>query len=213
MLQAGRFLCLFVAAVCLLGQSCQDLSKGEYNYNIDKPSPNGVYRVSIESRAIKVKSSNRYSEQVRVQFFKERQIVHSFVWENSDQYELSFRDTAPVIEWIDNNTLRMGLDRSDQSFYDELILSNNTNEVLSHMEISYGRFESFDVFDLTPKSQITLRASPGFKPDGTSNSYLGYGGLTRSGKKFVGTLKQKERTSRSDGPFRFSITITESDLR
>ena len=202
---------IIVAVISLFGQSCEWPSK--FNYDIDRASPNGVYHVKIKSRAEPAKGTSKYTEHVDIHFFKGEEVIHSYVWENSDQYEPSFRDTAPIIEWVDNNVLRMGEDRSNQPFYDELIISNNTDEYLKNVDVSYGRYESFDAFDLAPRSQITLRASPGFKPDGTSNSYLGYSGMTQSGRKFVGTMEVKKRASSADGPLKFSITINSKDLK
>jgi hypothetical protein len=202
---------IIVAVISLFGQSCEWPSK--FNYDIDKASPNGVYHVKIKSRAGPPKGTSKYTEHVEILFLKGEEVIHAYVWENSDQYELSFRDTAPVIEWIDDNVLRMGLDRSDQPFYDELAVSNATDEYLKYVGVSYGRKESFDVFDLAPRSEVTLRASPGFKPDGTSNSYLGYGGMTQSGRKFVGTMEGKKRISSTEGPLKFSIMINSKDLK
>jgi len=117
------------------------------------------------------------------------------------------------VEWVGDNVLRIGRDRSDQPFNDELILSNNTAECLKYLEVDYGRFESFHVFDLAPKSQITLHASPEFKPDRSSNYFLGFGGTTQNGKRFAGKMERKERKSAAEGPWKFDITIKTSDLR
>lgn len=207
----NRFSFLIIAVISLSGQSCEWPSR--LNYDIDRTSPNGIYRVRIESRADKEKGTSKYTERVRVQFFRGEELISAYMWENSDQYELSFRDTAPVIEWVDDNVLRMGQDRSDQPFFDELIVSNNTDEYFKYVGVSYGRYESFDIFDLAPGSQVTLRASPGFKPDGTSNSKLGYGGMTQSGNKFEGVIEGNKRISPADGPLKFSITINSKDLK
>jgi hypothetical protein len=200
-----------VAVISLFGQSCEWPSR--LNYEIDRTSPNGVYQVKIKSRAGQAKGTSKYTEHVEILFLKGQEVIRDYIWENTDQYELSFRDVAPIVEWVDNNVLRMGQDRSDQPFFDELIISNNTDEYLREVGVSYGRKESFNVFDLAPRSEITLRASPGFKPDGTSNSYLGYSGTAQSGKKFVGTMEGKKRTSSADGPLKFSIMINSTDLK
>lgn len=207
----NRLLFLTTVATSVFGQSC--IWQSGLNYNIDKTSPTGLYRVRIESRAEEPKGTSKYTEHVRFQFFKGQEIVHTYIWENSDQYEPSFRDTAPVIEWAYNNVLRMGRDRSDQPFFDELILSNNTVEYLKHIGVSYGRYESFNVFDLAPGTKITLQASPGFKPDGSSNSYLGYSGVTQSGRKFEGVKEANKRVSPAEGSLKFEITIKADDLK
>lgn len=140
-------------------------------------------------------------------------MIHTYEWKNPYQYEPTFRETMPVVEWVDDTVLRIGDDRSDQPFYDELIVSNSTSEHLKYFDVSYGKQESFWVFDLAPGSQIRLEASPRFKSDKSSNYFLGYGGMTRVGKKFEGTMERKQRTSAADGPLKFQITINRGDLR
>lgn len=211
MLYMCKCLFLIVATASLLGLSCGRLTGQEYD--IDKSSPNGMYRVKVEVRAEEAKGTRDRTEHGKIQFFKGQNMIHAYEWENSDQYEPSFRETKPAIEWIDDSVLRMGEDRSDQPFFDELIVSNNTNEYLKYLSVSYGKNELFWVFDLAPESQIMLHASPRFKPDGSSNWFLGYGGRTQSEKQFEGSIDGRERKSLADGPLKFQITINAKDLR
>lgn len=139
--------------------------------------------------------------------------MYTTEWKNPYQYEPTFRESCPIIEWIDDTVLRMGGDRSDQPFYDRLIIYNNTDKRLKHIGVTYGRFESFRIFDLAPGKEITLEGSPGFKPDGTSNFWIGYGGASQDGREFHGNIEKKQRTSPSDGPLTFQITINEKDLK
>jgi hypothetical protein len=182
-------------------------------YEVDKTSPNGIYRVKIELREDKKTGTRDYTERLRVQYFKKQEVISAIQWENADEYEPSLREGLQSVEWVGDNVLRIGRNRSDQLFNDELIVSNNTIESLRYLEIDYGRYESFHVFDLAPKSKITLHASPEFKPDRSSNYFLGFGGITQSGKKFEGKMESKQRKSPSDGPLKFDITIKGSDLR
>jgi hypothetical protein len=211
MLYLNKLLFFIVITAGLLGQACKDQSG--LDYGIDKTSPSGVYHVRVESRGEKTKGTSKYTEHATVQFFKRQELVYGYVWENSDQYELAFRDTASVIEWVGNNVLRMGESTSDQPFRDEVVVLNNTDESLKYIGVSYGRYESFWVFDLASKSSVVLRASPRFKPDGTFNSYLGYSGVTLSGKKFEGTLEGKKDRFPTQGPLKLQISITLKDLR
>jgi len=203
---------LVTTAVASLGVSY--VSQSGENYSINKTSPNGAYRVKVEVRAEEGRETTRgYIEHVKVEFLKGQEIINSYESRNPYQYEPTFHQAWPVIEWVSDSVLRMGQDRSDQPFYDELVLSNNTNEPIKYVGISYGRFESFWIFDLASKGQITLRASPRFKPDHSSNYFLGYSGVTESGKKFEGTGQSKQRKGPSDGPLKLQITINNNDLR
>lgn len=180
-------------------------------YDFEKASPNGVYRVKIQLREEEGTGTRDYIERLKVQYFKGQEIIYGYESENADQYEPSILEGMQVIEWVSDNVLYVGRDRSDQPFNDELIISNNTDEYLRHLGVSNGRFESFRVFDLAPGHQLTLLASPGFKPDRSSNYFLGYGGMTQSGKKFEGAMESKQRKSPADGPSKFHITINAKD--
>lgn len=184
------------------------------NYSLDKRSPGGEYSVKVKVRAKTSTGTRGYDDYAQVQFFRGQEVVHTYEWNNSDQYEPTFRESYPVIEWVADRVLRMGDDRSDQPFYDELIVSNKTDEQLRYVSVSYGRFELFWVFDLAPKSEVRLRASPAFKPNGSSNYFLGYGGMSRSGVKFEGPpMEKSRRKSPNDGPLTFRIDIAPKVLR
>jgi hypothetical protein len=148
-----------------------------------------------------------------MQFFKGKEELYNYESEDSDQYEPTFRETKPVVEWISDSSFRMGEARSDQPFFDEINVTNETNEKLKYLSVGYGKNELFWIFDLASGASFDLRASPRFKPDGTSNYFLGYGGATWNGRKLEGTMEQKQRKEPSDGPLRFQITITSKDLR
>ncbi len=182
-------------------------------YEVDKVSPNGAYRVKIELREDKKTGTRDRTERLKIQYFRNDKVVFSHQFDNSAQYEPSLRTGLESVEWVASNVLRMGRNHSDQAFNAELVVTNSTNEVLTYFEVNYGRNESFHVFDMAPKSQIILQASPGFKPDGSSNYSLGFGGKTQSGKTFEGTLRSNPRKSPADGPLRFDITLKSSDLR
>ncbi|HEY3027490.1 MAG TPA: hypothetical protein VGJ55_15175 [Pyrinomonadaceae bacterium] len=183
------------------------------DYVIDKKSPKGTYRVKVRLWEEKPSGSGDYTEHIKVQYFKGEEIIGTYENKNSDQYEDSFREGMQVVEWLDDNVLRMGRDRSMQPYNDELIVTNNTQENVKQFSVLYGKFEQLHLFDLPPRSQVTLYASPEFKPDHSSNYFLGYGGSTKSGRTFEGALQSKQRTSPSDGPLRFHIMIEEKDLR
>lgn len=203
--------CLLITAVGVLGLT-REWQSGR-KYDVEQTSPNGVYRVKVKLREEKGTGTRDYTERLSIQCFKGQEIVYDFESVNSDQYEPSLLEGIQVVEWVSDNVLRMGRNRSNQPFNDELVISNETGEYLKHVSVGYGRFESFRVFDLAPGSKITIPASPGFTPDGSSNYFLGYGGLTLSGKKFEGLMERNPRKSPADGPLKFQLTVSAKDVR
>lgn len=199
----------FIAGLIFVAVSC-----GQREYDIDKTSANGIYRVKIGVRTGPPKGTREYTEHVKLQFFKRHENIYTHEWQESDQYEPSFHDLKPVVEWIDDNVLRLGDDPSDQPFNDEVIVSNNTDEYFNYLSVGYGRQETFWIFDLAPRSKVTLHASPGFAPNGLSaKDFLSYGGMTESGKKFNGVLESKQRQSPSEGPFILHTTVNPKALQ
>lgn len=182
-------------------------------YAIDKASPRGNYRVKVELRKEKSTGTRDRNEHLKMTYFNRDGIIHVGEWVNSDQFEPSLRNRIEVVEWVADNVLRIGRVRLDQPFDDELVISNNTDESLQYLEVDYGKFQSFHVFDLAPRSQTMLRASPEFKPDHSSNYFLGYGGKTKTGREFHGNMEAKKRASSADGPLNFKITINTTDFR
>jgi hypothetical protein len=205
-----KSLFMIVASVLLIADSC---GPTQPELNLDKTSPNGIYRVKVSLWQERVRGTLDYRDHLKVQYLKGQEVISTYETEDEDQYESSVRESTQVIEWLSDNVLRMGRDRSDQPFSDELIVSNNTDENFSYFGISYGKYQSFRVFDIRPRSKVTVYASPEFKPDHTSNYSLGYGGQTQSGKTFEGTLARMPRKSPADGPLKFEITIEVKDLR
>jgi hypothetical protein len=187
--------------------------QSKLDYDDDKTSPYGTYRLRIEVRTGPKKGTRDYPELGRYQFYRGHELIYTYNWEESDQYEPTFRELMPNIEWVTDNILRMGRQNSDQPFFDQIILENKTDEILKYVSVGYGKTELFWLFDLKPADKTLLRARPQFKADGTSNYFIGYGGMTLSGKEFEGTAEVKQRESAVEGPLKFAITISGKDLR
>ncbi len=205
-------LVVFVLAACGFAILAGILASGQ-NHEVERTSPDGVYRVKIEVREETGTGTRDRNERLKIQYFKQGAIIHTYESVNSDQYEPSMRKGFQVVEWLANNVLRMGEERLNRPFNDEIVVTNAANENLRYVEISYGRFESLHIFDLPPRGHISLLASPGFKQDGSSRYFLGYGGMSQSGKEFSGALESKPRKTPADGPLKFQITITTNDFR
>ncbi|HEX8424102.1 MAG TPA: hypothetical protein VF634_11850 [Pyrinomonadaceae bacterium] len=213
-MRTRRTISLVLAVVSLSGLSCEWMRTR--NYNIDKASPNGTYRVRIDAR-VQDDEQNYFGfhEQVKIRFFKGQEIVLSREWQRTDSMEATFVQAHPVVEWASDNVLRMGAEIAGRPFLDEIIVSNQSGEQLKYVDVSYGRYESFTGFDVAAGNTMTLHVAPVFQSGPTLADYnfVGYGGETTSGKKFEGNLKDERRRIPADGQLKFKITINAEDLR
>ena len=188
---ARSLLIVAISVIALFALSCEWLSTK--HYNVDRLSPKGTYRVKV---AVKVRDeggfSGHFTDQGSLQVLKGQETVYEDQWNYRDNWDPSFIDRNPVIEWVGDNILRMGADNSGQPFTNELIVSNETSEHVKHFSLTCGKYENFDVFDLTPGSRVVLRPSPGLNLYTPDEIHLGYSAQTQSGKHFQGSLEQKQ---------------------
>ena len=210
-----RLLPLFlIATFCVAGVSCKWLSRR--SYKVDKPSPTGAYRVKVD---VKVEDYYEllagFHEWGKIELLKGDEIVDSRDWDINDNFETTFIDGTPVIEWTGNNVLRMGR-RQEGLFLDEVVVSNNTGENLKYVGISSDKHEELTVFDLAAGDRITLRSSPVPRwtdGNGSIKYTVGYGGKSQTGKGFSGFVDESQRKVSAEGPARFQIVIRQEDLR
>jgi hypothetical protein len=198
---------LTIFVIALLVLSCEWLSTKRYN--VDRLSPNGTYRVKV---AVAVKDegdiSGHFTDQGSIKVLKGSETVYAEDWNYRDNWDPSFIERNPVIEWVEDNVLRMGGDKSGQPFTNELIISNDTEEHLKHIGVSCGKYETFKVFDIGPRSTVVLHPSPGLHSDVSGDFSVGYGGVTLSGKAFSGALQQKQPNS----SLKLQIRVSPQDL-
>lgn len=209
-MKAIRFFFVSIGVLSFITTSCDGLS-GK-NYKVEKISPQGAYRVKVD---VNVKDENdffgHFNERGKVQVFKGQEVIYTNEWQRRDNWEPTFIDANPVIEWLGDNVLRMGSERSKHLLSNELVISNNTNESLSQMAVSCSKYENFYIFDILANSQLSLYLMPELNADVSENDSLGYGGKALSGKNFSGVLKYKKPPAGNS--VRLEITITSQDLK
>lgn len=76
-------------------------------------------------------------------------------------YDDFFLDAFPEQEWVGESSIRFGdpPDPTDRVF-DELTVSNISNQMVRRFRLDVAKFEKFLVFDLAPGSSVKLRAFP-----------------------------------------------------
>ncbi|HXT64054.1 MAG TPA: hypothetical protein VN696_13530 [Pyrinomonadaceae bacterium] len=189
---AGRYvIASIIVSSCLLNSSC-DWWRTR-NYKFDKVSPNGTYRVKVNG-SVKDEGdfAGHFTDQGELQILKGNEMIINTSWNYKDNWDPSFIDSNPIIDWVESNVLRMGTDISRQPFTNELTISNQTGEQLKYISINSHKNESFYAFDIAPGGSVTVRSSPGFDPSPIDKVSIGYSGETQSGKRFTGVLEQKQ---------------------
>ena len=110
----------------------------------------------------------------------------------------------------------MGGRQDPLPFLDEVVIFNDTHENLKYVDVSCGKHEGLNVFDLAPGEKIAMRSSPvpGWTDSSGSMKYaIGYGGTSETGKNFSGVVDGSQRTASGGGSSRFQIVIKLEDLQ
>jgi len=205
---AARYIIAFIIVLsCLLNLSCGWWRTR--NYKLDKVSPNGTYRVKVNG-SVKDEGdiAGHFTDQGQLQILKGEEMIIDQSWNHRDNWDPSFIDSNPIIEWVGSNVFRIGTEISRQPFTNELTISNQTGEQLKYIDITSHKNEGFYAFDIVPGGSVIVRSSPGFDPSPVDKIFIGYGGETLSAKRFSGTLQQKQ----PENSIKLQITIRPEDV-
>lgn len=210
-----RFVLIVIIAMSVVELSCTWLSRK--TYRVDKLSPTGAYRVKVDVKVEKEYDLlGGFHEWGKIQFLKGERIVDSYDWNRKDNFEFTFMEANPVIEWVEDNVLRMGQSQKGIAVPDEIIISNSSRENLKYLHISCSKSEQISVLDLAPAADLALHTtpiSPWHEMNGSLRYSLGYGGTSETGKKFSGVVESDQRTVLVSGSARFQIVIKQEDLQ
>lgn len=174
-------------------------------------SPQGTYTVLFELKPGKTNSLGFFTEFVKLKVTKGSQVF--FVKDPffaGRELELHFKGAYPVIEWVNDFSLRLGRDLASQPFRDEIELINKTKEKLDVVEIFYGKYERFLIFDLDPQITLTLHASPQVSDNLPLAATLIYEATKFSTKrKRAKMIHLVQRDDASEGPLKSVVEIVD----
>jgi len=197
---------LFLIPASLL--TCSFRATQPRQYQIDKPSPDGTFRVRT---MVKRGEPGKTLDQAKFEFLMRGEVVDSWEWKQEDQYDEDFDSYLPI-EWVNEKVLHIGgRVTSSVTFLDELSVTNTSEKPLKYVSIIYRKADIFEIFELPPGGQIILRASPWFTVKGGEFTF-GYGGMTQAGKAFDGIVRLGERTY-PDRPRKIAITISPEQIQ
>jgi hypothetical protein len=176
---------------------------------IETRSPQGTYTVSFELKAGEADAVGLFTEFVKLKVTKSSQtFFEKDPFFAGRALEPHFKGAYPVIEWINDSSLRMGGNLASQPFRDEIKLINKTQEKLDVVEIFYGKYERFLIFDLEPELTLTLPASPQVSNGLPLAATVIYEATNFSTKqKRTKVIENFQRKNASEGPLKPVVEI------
>jgi hypothetical protein len=104
----------------------------------------------------------------------------------------------------------MGGDLASQPFRDEIKVINKTKEKLDVVEIFYGRYERFLIFELEPQRTLTLPASPQVTNGLPLAATIVYEATNFSTKRMrTKMIESVQRKNSSEGPLKSVVEIVD----
>lgn len=71
-----------------------------------------------------------------------------------------FDDLYPDHSWVADSILRFGNKDPDELGHDEVVVRNNSNQVIAYLQVRTCKWEMFWLFDVQPNSMVKLSACP-----------------------------------------------------
>lgn len=178
--------------------------------HIKTRSPTGTYTLLFEGKMSSTSTVAGSSEMVKLTVKKGEAtyfVKDPFFGEKG--LGPHFQGKYPVLEWINDTTIRLGQDVSSQPYSDRIRILNGTNETLSVVEIFYMN-ERFLILDFEPKAELVLSASPQFKFDSSPAPSVIYRALNlTTNRERQGMIEGPQRKHQSEGPLNLELIINQ----
>lgn len=129
-------------------------------FSISTPSPDQVYTVLLEEQ-LDVDTGGLFPKQeVWLTLFKNGgRVVEKDIFYRKDAPR--FLEKYPSHKWMANNILRFGSESSSsQKLSDEIVVHNQTNRVITYLDVTTGAPEILLLLNLQPGEKIKLYAQP-----------------------------------------------------
>lgn len=182
----------------------------EEDLYIETRSPTGTYTLLFEGKMSRTSTVAGSSEIVKLTVKKGEATYYvkdPFFGEKG--LGPHFQGKYPVLEWINDTTIRLGHDVSSQPYSDRIRIFNSTNETLSVVEIFYIN-DRFLILDFEPKAELVLSASPQFKSDSSGAPSVVYRALNlTTNRERQGMIEGPQRKHRSEGPLNLELIINQ----
>lgn len=192
------------------------------SYHIETASPDGRFKIGLEETVVEKEIPMLNSYQL---FFSlTEQDKPAITRELIGRYgglDGSYVNQYSIHHWLERNVLSLSrLPRNAQSEYDELLVNNGTEKIITWLYIQIAKKERLMVFGVPPQATIRIYAQPQ-TPRESDSSWLGASCILGDGtsipdySKPLGSYQGGKNFSfrRSlKGPFHYKLTIKNSEI-
>lgn len=194
-------LCLVMLVISLTLQV-----SGQRRLELSTISPDTTYQVDCKEEVGSQASSHH---EVRCDVLKEkRPIIKNELLYEGGFYDNRFSELFPEYSWVSTSVLRFG--RQDSvlpSQHDEVIVANETDQTLTYLRLDVGKYEAFLLFEVQPKSSLTLNVQPQ-SDEGRDSSYVGCKGRFDDGNLIAEAAGNFGVRGRYRGRSHYAVKIT-----
>jgi len=132
--------------------------------NLTATSPDNTYTLRLQEQGdIPLTPPNGHGDhQVRFSVIKGgTAVVENETLYAGDVYDERFSELFPKWEWVTNAAIRFGQKSAGPpTQHDAVIIANDTDEVVTYLNVRVGKDEMFLLFELPPKSTTELSVQP-----------------------------------------------------
>lgn len=177
-------------------------------FELNTTSPDGTYRTQFKER---VGFPRPTRHEVRFDVFKgevgilkDEQLIEGGVYD--DMFSVLYPEHA----WISPSVLRFGRkDRSPEPQHDEVSIENATDRTITYLRVNAGKYETFLLFELKPRSLVTLNAQAQ-TDKGHDSSFIGCKGRFEDGTPIREKPGDFDIRGKYSSPAHYSVKVSDS---
>ena len=200
----ASLLAVFGMATLAVSLACRASEQKHFELNIT--SPDATYRTHFKER---VGSPGPTRHEVRFDVFKgEVSLLKDEQFYEGGVNDNMFSDLYPEHLWISPSVLRFGRkDNSPEPQHDEVSIENDTDRLITYLKVNAGKYESFLLLELKPRSLVVLNPQPQ-TDKGQDLSYIGCKGRFNDGTPIGEEAGNFRVQGRYRGSAHYSIKIS-----
>lgn len=202
---------LTVCGVVVLIVSLACRASEQERFELNTTSPDGTYRALFKEQ---VSVPGPLHHEVQFDVLKgDLRIVKDELLYKGGAYDSRFPELFPEHRWISSSVLRFGgKDNLPEAQHDEISIENATDRTLTYLRVNDGKYEVFLLFELQPRSFVTLYVQPQ-TDEGQDLSYIGCKGRFDDGTSIAEVAGNFRVRGRYHGRSHYSVKISDKGVQ